>query len=187
MQQGGRRPSEPCSRAKAERRSPPHQKRVNGRNRATSPVAPSLPSSRSSLRDPKTARHHKRRLHRQSQRPMRIWPHSCDGFCVAPFNKRFKNSLVFVGGSGWWRAMPSAAWQRSTGKNKNGGLNERGRRSYERSHPGSNLRAPSKRVGNPRRASFCTRMKGMKKKLTSKKTARDPNSRINKSLRAWNC
>ena len=30
-------------------------------------------------------------------------------------------------------------------------------------------------------------MKGMKKKLTSAKTARDPDSRINKSLRAWNC
>ncbi len=44
-----------------------------------------------------------------------------------------------------------------------------------------------KKVGNPRRASFCARMKGMKKKLTSKKTASDPNSRINKSLRAWNC
>jgi hypothetical protein len=38
-----------------------------------------------------------------------------------------------------------------------------------------------------RRKSFCARMKGMKKKLTSKKTARDPNSRINKSLRKWNC
>jgi hypothetical protein len=30
-------------------------------------------------------------------------------------------------------------------------------------------------------------MSGMKKKLTSAKKARDPNSRINKSLRAWNC
>ena len=30
-------------------------------------------------------------------------------------------------------------------------------------------------------------MKGMKKKLTSAKTANDPDSRINKSLRAWNC
>jgi hypothetical protein len=30
-------------------------------------------------------------------------------------------------------------------------------------------------------------MKGMKKKLTSEKTAKDPNSRINKSLRAWKC
>jgi hypothetical protein len=27
----------------------------------------------------------------------------------------------------------------------------------------------------------------MKKKLTSAKTANDPNSRINKSLRKWNC
>jgi len=80
-----------------------------------------------------------------------------------------------------------AAWQRSEGKKKSGGLNEKGRKSYERENPGSDLKAPSKKVGNPRRASFCARMKGMKKKLTSAKTANDPNSRINKSLRAWNC
>ena len=49
------------------------------------------------------------------------------------------------------------------------------------------MKAPSKKVGNKRRASFCARMRGMKKKLTSAKTARDPDSRINKSLRAWNC
>ena len=81
----------------------------------------------------------------------------------------------------------SAAWQRKEGKNKSGGLNEKGRKSYERENPGSDLKAPSKKKGNKRRASFCARMKGMKKKLTSKKTARDPDSRINKSLRAWNC
>ena len=52
---------------------------------------------------------------------------------------------------------------------------------------GANLKRPSKKVGNKRRASFCARMKGMKKKLTSAKTANDPNSRINKALRAWNC
>ena len=80
-----------------------------------------------------------------------------------------------------------AAWQRKAGKNKEGGLNEKGRKSYESENPGSDLKAPSKKVGNPRRASFCARMSGMKKKLTSKKTANDPNSRINKSLRAWNC
>jgi len=80
-----------------------------------------------------------------------------------------------------------AAWQRREGKNKAGGLNEKGRKSYERENPGSDLKAPSKKVGNPRRKSFCARMKGMKKKLTSSKTARDPDSRINKSLRAWNC
>ena len=80
-----------------------------------------------------------------------------------------------------------AAWTKKEGKNKEGGLNEKGRKSYERENPGSDLKAPSKKVGNPRRASFCARMKGMKKKLTSKKTANDPDSRINKSLRAWNC
>jgi len=80
-----------------------------------------------------------------------------------------------------------AAWTRKAGKNKSGGLNEKGRKSYERENPGSDLKAPSKKVGNPRRASFCARMKGMKAKLTSKKTASDPDSRINKSLRAWNC
>jgi hypothetical protein len=80
-----------------------------------------------------------------------------------------------------------AAWTKSSGKNKEGGLNEKGRKSYERENPGSDLKAPSKKKGNKRRASFCARMKGMKKKLTSAKTASDPDSRINKSLRAWNC
>ena len=80
-----------------------------------------------------------------------------------------------------------AAWTKKSGKNKEGGLNEKGRKSYERENPGSDLKAPSKKKGNKRRASFCARMKGMKKKLTSKKTANDPDSRINKSLRAWNC
>jgi|TARA_R100001594_G_C3857187_1_gene219980 hypothetical protein len=80
----------------------------------------------------------------------------------------------------------TAAWQRKAGKNPSGGLNKKGRASYKR-QTGGTLKAPSKKVGNPRRASFCARMTGMKKKLTSAKTARDPNSRINKSLRAWNC
>ena len=78
-------------------------------------------------------------------------------------------------------------WQKKSGKSPSGGLNEKGRKSYERQNPGSDLKAPTKKVGNPRRASFCARMKGMKKKLTSKKTASDPDSRINKSLRKWNC
>ena len=81
----------------------------------------------------------------------------------------------------------AAAWTRKAGKSKSGGLNEKGRKSYERQNPGSDLKAPSKKVGNPRRKSFCAQMRGMKKKLTSAKTARDPDSRINKSLRAWNC
>ena len=80
----------------------------------------------------------------------------------------------------------TAAWQRKEGKNPKGGLNAKGRASYNKA-TGGNLKDPSKKVGNKRSASFCARMKGMKKKLTSAKTARDPNSRINKSLRAWNC
>ena len=83
--------------------------------------------------------------------------------------------------------MKNEDWQKKSGKNPEGGLNEKGRKSYERQNPGSDLKRPSKKVGNPRRKSFCARMKGMKKKLTSKKAARDPDSRINKSLRAWNC
>ena len=87
--------------------------------------------------------------------------------------------------------MSSPAWTRKEGKSKSGGLNAKGRASYNKGRTKTgkkrNLKAPSKVVGNKRRKSFCERMKGMKKKLTSKKTARDPNSRINKSLRAWNC
>ena len=78
----------------------------------------------------------------------------------------------------------SLNWQKKSGKNPEGGLNEKGRKSYERQNPGSDLKRPSKKVGNPRRASFCARMKGMKKKLTSSKTANDP--RINNSMKISN-
>ena len=88
------------------------------------------------------------------------------------------------------------AWQRKEGKSKSGGLNRKGIASYRKANPGSKLNMavttkPSKlKKGSKaakRRASFCARMKGMKRKLTSAKTANDPNSRINKSLRKWNC
>ena len=89
-----------------------------------------------------------------------------------------------------------AAWQRKEGKNPEGGLNQKGVDSYRRENPGSKLKTavttkPSKlKKGSKsanRRKSFCARMSGMKKKLTSAKTANDPDSRINKSLRKWNC
>jgi len=90
----------------------------------------------------------------------------------------------------------SPTWQRSAGKDPEGGLNRKGIASYRRENPGSKLSMavttpPSKlKKGSKsakRRLSFCRRMKGMKAKLTSAKTARDPDSRINKSLRKWNC
>ena len=78
-----------------------------------------------------------------------------------------------------------AAWTKKSGKNSEGGLNEKGRKSYERENPGSDLKAPSKKVGNPRRKSFCARMKGMRKRQKdSNNTGED---RLSKSLRAWNC
>ena len=89
-----------------------------------------------------------------------------------------------------------AAWQRKEGKNPEGGLNQKGIASYRAENPGSKLSMavttePSKlKAGSKaanRRKSFCARMSGMKRKLTSAKTASDPDSRINKSLRKWNC
>jgi hypothetical protein len=80
----------------------------------------------------------------------------------------------------------TGAWQRKEGKSPSGGLNEKGRKSYERENPGSNLKAPQPE-GGPRKESFCSRMEGHKKKNTSAETARDPNSRINKALRKWKC
>jgi hypothetical protein len=78
-----------------------------------------------------------------------------------------------------------AAWTKKSGKNESGGLNEKGRKSYERENPGSDLKRPSKKVGNKRRASFCARMKGMRKRQKpSNNTGED---RLSKSLRAWNC
>jgi len=89
-----------------------------------------------------------------------------------------------------------AAWQRKEGKNPEGGLNKAGIASYRRENPGSKLQMavttkpsklkPGSKAAN-RRKSFCARMGGMKKRLTSAKTARDPDSRINKALRKWNC
>ena len=93
-------------------------------------------------------------------------------------------------------SVKTAAWQRKEGKSESGGLNKKGVESYRRENPGSKLKTavttkPSKlKKGSKaakRRKSFCARMKGMKKRNTSSKTANDPNSRINKSLRKWNC
>lgn len=88
--------------------------------------------------------------------------------------------------------MASPAWQRKEGQNPEGGLNAKGRASLRAA--GKNIQAPVKKAeaakspkSAKRRIAFCRRMKGMKAKLTSAKTANDPESRINKSLRAWDC
>lgn len=76
-----------------------------------------------------------------------------------------------------------AAWQRKEGKNKKGGLNEKGRKSYERENPGSDLKAPQPE-GGPRKRSFCARMGGVKGPM--KKPNGEP-TRKALALRKWKC
>jgi len=78
----------------------------------------------------------------------------------------------------------SPAWTRSEGKSKSGGLNEKGRKSYEAANPGSDLKAPQPE-GGARKKSFCARMTGMRKRQKpSNNTGED---RLSKSLRKWKC
>ena len=95
-----------------------------------------------------------------------------------------------------WREDLGEDWQKVNRKDKTDGLSKKAVKAYRRENPGSKLKTavtkdPKKlKKGSKdakRRLSFCRRMKGMKKKLTSAKTRRDPDSRINKALRRWNC
>lgn len=83
-------------------------------------------------------------------------------------------------------------WQKVNRQDKTDGLSQKAVNAYRRENPGSKLKTAvteknptGKRAS--RRKSFCSRMSGMKARLTSAKTARDPDSRINKALRRWNC
>jgi len=75
------------------------------------------------------------------------------------------------------------AWTRKEGQDPDGGLNARGRESYNRAH-GAHLQAPQPQ-GGPRRDSFCARSAGQMKMWPE--AAKDPNSRLRKARRAWNC
>ena len=95
-----------------------------------------------------------------------------------------------------WREELGEDWQKVNRQDKTDGLSRKAVKAYRRENPGSKLQTavtkdPKKlKKGSKsakRRLSFCRRMKGMKKKLTSAKTRRDPDSRINKALRRWNC
>jgi hypothetical protein len=83
-------------------------------------------------------------------------------------------------------------WQKSNRNDGVDGLSQSTVDKYRDENPDSKLQTAVTEK-NPtgkradRRGSFCRRMKGMKKRLTSAKTARDPDSRINKALRRWNC
>ena len=77
--------------------------------------------------------------------------------------------------------MSTPLWQKKGGKNPSGGLNEAGRKSYERENPGSNLNAPVPKGDNPRRASFLARMAG----ASGPEYKDGKPTRLLLSLRAW--
>ena len=107
-------------------------------------------------------------------------------FVPSPDGKKKLKPKVRFEQSDWRNELEEgAAWTKKSGKSKSGGLNEKGRKSYEAENPGSDLKAPSKKVGNPRRKSFCARMKGMRKRQKPSNNTGD--DRLSKSLRAWNC
>ena len=122
------------------------------------------------------------------------------------FGKRYNNCVKKEGFSNWrdelgYEGKDSSKkidedWQKVNRNDKTDGLSQKAVNAYRRENPGSKLKTavtkdPKKlKKGSKsakRRLSFCRRMKGMKKKLTSAKTSRDPDSRINKALRRWNC
>jgi len=83
-------------------------------------------------------------------------------------------------------------WQKVNKADKTDGLSQKAVDAYRRENPGSKLKTAvteknpkGKRAA--RRKSFCSRMGGMKKRLTNPENARDPDSPINKALRRWNC
>ena len=117
-----------------------------------------------------------------------------------PTEKEYKDSVKSGTSSKYesydWRAELEEDWQKTNRQDKTDGMSKAAVKAYRRENPGSKLKtAVTKKPSSlkrgskdaKRRKSFCSRMKGMKKRLTSAKTARDPDSRINKALRRWNC
>ncbi len=76
--------------------------------------------------------------------------------------------------------MKTPAWQRKEGQNAKGGLNAKGRASYNR-ETGGKLKAPVKSGDNPRRASFLARMGSMPGPM--EKDGKP--TRLALALRAW--
>jgi energy-coupling factor transporter ATP-binding protein EcfA2 len=108
-----------------------------------------------------------------------------------PLDDTISNKLNSIYDKIMGKKAAVAAWQRSEGKNPEGGLNAKGRASYKK-ETGGTLKAPVTE-SNPsgerakRQNSFCSRMCGMKRKNTGSEGQSNPDSRINKSLRKWNC
>ena len=123
---------------------------------------------------------------KDKERESKLPPH-LQGDAIGKARKAFAHTNTYKACS--WRdelefvQEGSAAWQRKEGKNKSGGLNEKGRKSYERENPGSDLKAPQPE-GGPRKRSFCARMGGVKGPM--KKPNGEP-TRKALALRKWKC
>jgi hypothetical protein len=123
----------------------------------------------------------------------KCWPGYKKKGMKTMFGKRYPNCVKSEEFSNWRADFGlSEDWQKVNRKDKTDGLSQAAVDAYRRENPGSKLQTAvteKKPKGKraKRRANFCRRMKGMKSKLTSAKTARDPDSRINKALRRWNC
>ena len=123
----------------------------------------------------------------------KCWPGYKKKGMKTMFGKRYPNCVKAEEYSNWRADFGlSEDWQKINRQDKTDGLSQKAVNAYRRENPGSKLQTAvteKKPTGKraKRRASFCRRMKGMKSKLTSAKTARDPDSRINKALRRWNC
>ncbi len=123
----------------------------------------------------------------------KCWPGYKKKGMKTMFGKRYPNCVKAEGFSNWRADFGlSEDWQKVNRQDKTDGLSPAAVKAYRRENPGSKLQTAvteKKPKGKraKRRKNFCSRMKGMKSKLTSAKTARDPDSRINKALRRWNC
>jgi len=126
----------------------------------------------------------------------KCWPGYKKKGMKTMFGKRYPNCVKAEGFSDWRSELQISElledWQEKNRKDGVDGLSQSTVDAYRRENPGSKLQTAvteKKPTGKraDRRKSFCRRMKGMKAKLTSAKTARDPDSRINKALRRWNC
>jgi hypothetical protein len=82
------------------------------------------------------------------------------------------------------------AWQRAEGKNPEGGLNAKGRASLRAEGrdikpPVSAEEAKRRPAKAKRRVAFCRRSAGQMKMWPD--AAKDPNSRLRKARRKWDC
>ncbi len=123
----------------------------------------------------------------------KCWPGYKKKGMKTMFGKRYPNCVKKEEFSNWRADFGlSEDWQKVNRQDKTDGLSPAAVKAYRRENPGSKLQTAvteKKPKGKraKRRANFCRRMSGMKSKLTSTKTARDPDSRINKALRRWRC